>query len=95
MKFSLSRSLPQSLWLLVLAGALLWGQIVNAQHIHLESHPPHECVSCQQLNSCEPVASTPLFAFIVEAIEQRDSEKGDSPKAPVLKLNAIRAPPSF
>ncbi|MCV6622412.1 MAG: hypothetical protein OIF51_11760 [Cellvibrionaceae bacterium] len=52
------KTIPQSIWLLVLASVLLWGQIVNAQHIHLDHHAPHECMSCQQLSASDALAST-------------------------------------
>ncbi|GAA6151224.1 hypothetical protein NBRC116587_06430 [Pseudoteredinibacter isoporae] len=95
MKFSLSRFLPQSLWLFVLASALLWGQIVNAQHIHLENHAPHECISCQQLNTSEAAASPPLLFSQTETAEPGFSEKDNAPLASALTFNAIRAPPSI
>ncbi|WP_299770357.1 hypothetical protein [uncultured Pseudoteredinibacter sp.] len=89
------KTIPQSIWLLLLASVLLWGQIVNAQHIHLDHHAPHECMSCQQLKSFDGAVSKSISIECSFSSAAPESIELPKPQALVARKLKIRAPPSL
>lgn len=95
MKFYLRLTLPQCLGLLMLASVLLWGQIVNAQHVHLDNHAPHECVSCQQLNGTDAVSSHSYHFAIKQTLRAPLTRFTINVVSAAPKSFSIRAPPTI
>ncbi|WP_299981226.1 hypothetical protein [uncultured Pseudoteredinibacter sp.] len=93
MNIPVRKTIPQSIWLLVLASVLLWGQIVNAQHIHLDHHAPHECMSCQQLSASDALASTAYCPPLRPLSDKPLATELTTAKQEQAQNFAIRAPP--
>lgn len=84
----------RSSWLLLLAGVLLWGQILSVEHIHLDAQSAgHECVSCQQLSAGDlaPSQQAGVLSLAAPLVEWSEPSAGQLQHLSFYR--AIRAPP--